>query len=173
MVADLEPDILESKVKWALESMANNKASRGDGIPVELFKILKYSMTLLRCYTQYANKFGKLSSGQRIRNDRSTPKSQRRAVAKNDPAAGGSMTLNSEAGLALHPGYREMGPRDFRWEGKARVFKGPSPSGTPSSFLAPVQERKLPYYWVQLEPSGSGEGKNIVHRDDERRTAEQ
>ena len=41
VVADLEPNILESKVKWALESMANNKASRGDGIPAELFKILK------------------------------------------------------------------------------------------------------------------------------------
>ena len=41
MVADLEPDILQSKVKWALESMANNKASEGDGTPVKLFKILK------------------------------------------------------------------------------------------------------------------------------------
>ena len=41
VVAELEPDILESEVKWALESMANNKASGGDGIPVELFKILK------------------------------------------------------------------------------------------------------------------------------------
>ena len=36
VVADLEPDILESEVNWALESMANNKPSRGDGIPVEL-----------------------------------------------------------------------------------------------------------------------------------------
>ena len=33
VVADLEPGILESEVKWALESMANNKASGGDGIP--------------------------------------------------------------------------------------------------------------------------------------------
>ena len=41
VVADLEPDILESEVKWASESMANNKASGGDGIPAELFKILK------------------------------------------------------------------------------------------------------------------------------------
>ena len=41
MVADLEPDILESEVKGALESTANNKASGGDGIPVERFKILK------------------------------------------------------------------------------------------------------------------------------------
>ena len=38
---DLEPDILECEVKWALESITTNKASRGDGIPVELFQILK------------------------------------------------------------------------------------------------------------------------------------
>ena len=37
----LQPDILESKVKWALGNITVNKASRGDGIPAELFKILK------------------------------------------------------------------------------------------------------------------------------------
>ena len=37
----LEPDILESEVKWALGSITTNKASGGDGIPVELFQILK------------------------------------------------------------------------------------------------------------------------------------
>ena len=41
MITDLEPDILECEVKWALESIITNKASRGDGIPVELFQILK------------------------------------------------------------------------------------------------------------------------------------
>ena len=41
MITHLEPDILESEVKWALESIATNKASGGDGIPVELFQILK------------------------------------------------------------------------------------------------------------------------------------
>ena len=41
MITDLEPDILECKVKWALESITTNKASVGDGIPVELFHILK------------------------------------------------------------------------------------------------------------------------------------
>ena len=40
VIADLEPDILECKVKWALESITTNKASGGDGIPVELFQIL-------------------------------------------------------------------------------------------------------------------------------------
>ena len=37
----LEPDILECEIKWALESITTNKASGGDGIPVELFPILK------------------------------------------------------------------------------------------------------------------------------------
>ena len=41
VITDLEPDILEWEVKWALESITTNKASGGDGIPVELFQILK------------------------------------------------------------------------------------------------------------------------------------
>ena len=41
IITHLEPDILECKVKRALESITTNKASRGDGIPVELFQILK------------------------------------------------------------------------------------------------------------------------------------
>ena len=41
VITHLEPDILECKVKWALESITPNKASGGDGIPVELFQILK------------------------------------------------------------------------------------------------------------------------------------
>ena len=41
MITYLEPDILECEVKWALESITKNKVSGGDGIPVELFQILK------------------------------------------------------------------------------------------------------------------------------------
>ena len=41
MITHLEPDILECEVKWALESITTNKASGGDGIPVELFQILE------------------------------------------------------------------------------------------------------------------------------------
>ena len=41
VISPLESDILESKVKWALESITTNKVSGGDGIPVELFQILK------------------------------------------------------------------------------------------------------------------------------------
>ena len=41
MITHLEPDILECEVKWTIESIITNKASGGDGIPVELFQILK------------------------------------------------------------------------------------------------------------------------------------
>ena len=41
MITHLEPDILECEVKWALESITTNKAREGDGIPVQLFQILK------------------------------------------------------------------------------------------------------------------------------------
>ena len=41
VITHLEPDILECEVKWALGSLTTNKASGGDGIPVELFQILK------------------------------------------------------------------------------------------------------------------------------------
>ena len=41
VITNLEPDILECEVKWTLESITTNKASGGDGIPFELFQILK------------------------------------------------------------------------------------------------------------------------------------
>ena len=41
VITDIEPDILECEVKWALESITMNKASGGDGIPIELLKILQ------------------------------------------------------------------------------------------------------------------------------------
>ena len=50
----LEPDILEYEVKWALESITSNKASGSDGIPAELFQILKDDA--VQCCTQYVSK---------------------------------------------------------------------------------------------------------------------
>ena len=41
VITHLEPDILECRIKWALGSTTTNKANRGDGIPIELFQILK------------------------------------------------------------------------------------------------------------------------------------
>ena len=81
VITDLEPDILECEVKWALESISMNKASGGDGIPVELFQILKDDA--VKCCTQYARKFGKLSSGHRTRKGQFSFQSQRKAMPKN------------------------------------------------------------------------------------------
>ena len=47
VITHLEPDILECEVKWALGSITMNKASEGDGIPVELFQILKDDVKVL------------------------------------------------------------------------------------------------------------------------------
>ena len=52
VITHLEPDILAYKVKWALGSIAMNKASGGDGIPVELFQILKVDMKVLHSKCQ-------------------------------------------------------------------------------------------------------------------------
>ena len=81
MLTDLEPDILECEVKWALESITMNKASGGDGIPVELFQILKDDA--VKGCAHYASKFGKLSSGHRIGKGPFSFQSQRKAMPKN------------------------------------------------------------------------------------------
>ena len=47
VITNLEPEILECEVKWALESITMNKASGGDGIPLERFQILKDAVKVL------------------------------------------------------------------------------------------------------------------------------
>ena len=81
VITHLEPDILECEVKWALGSITINKASGGDGIPVELFQILKDDA--VKVLTQYASKFGKLSSGHRTGKGQFSFQSQRKAMPKN------------------------------------------------------------------------------------------
>ena len=55
VIIQLEPDILECEVKWALESITMNKASRCDGIPAELFQILKDDAVLSAALNMWAN----------------------------------------------------------------------------------------------------------------------
>ena len=81
VITHLEPDILEFEVKWALGSITTNKASGSDGIPVELFQILKDDG--VKCCIQNVSKFGKLSSGHRTREGQVSSQSQRRAMPKN------------------------------------------------------------------------------------------
>ena len=81
VITHLEPDILECEVKWALDSITTNKASGCDGIPVELFQILKDDS--VKVLTQYASKFGKPSSGHRTGKGQLSSQSKRKAIPKN------------------------------------------------------------------------------------------
>ena len=81
VITHLEPDILECEVKWALGSITTNKASGGDGIPVELFQMLKDdAVKVLHSICQQS---GKLSSGHRTVKGQFSSQSQRKAMPKN------------------------------------------------------------------------------------------
>ena len=81
MITDLEPDILECEVKWALEGITTNKASGGDGISVELFQILKDDA--VKVLHSLCQQFGELSSGHRTGKGQFSFQSQRKAMPKN------------------------------------------------------------------------------------------
>ena len=81
MITHLESDMLDCKVKGALGSITMNKASGGDGIPADLFQILKEM--LWKCYIQYVSTFRKLSSGHRTGKGQFSFQSQRKEMPKN------------------------------------------------------------------------------------------
>ena len=76
VITHLKSDILECEVKWALGSISINKASGGDGIPVELFQILEDDA--VKVPHSICSKFGKLSSGHRIGKGQFSFQSQRK-----------------------------------------------------------------------------------------------
>ena len=79
VITHLEPDILECEVKWALETITMNKARGGDGIPVEVFQILKDDVVkVLHTICQQ-----KLCSGHRTGIGQFSFQSQRKAMPKN------------------------------------------------------------------------------------------
>ena len=81
VITHLEPDILECEVKWALGSITTNEASGGDGIPIELFQILRDdAMKVLHSICQ---QFGTLSSGYGTGKGQFSFQSQRKAIPKN------------------------------------------------------------------------------------------
>ena len=81
MITHLEPDILECAAKWALGSITTNKASGGDGIPVELYQILKDgAVKELHLICQL---IGKLSSSLRTGKGQFSSHCQRKAMPKN------------------------------------------------------------------------------------------
>ena len=83
VITHLEPDIMECEVKWALESITMNKASGGDGIPLELVQILKDDAVKVLQICQHVSKFGKFNSGHRTGKGQFSFQSQRKAMPKN------------------------------------------------------------------------------------------
>ena len=81
MITHLEPDILKCEVKWALESITTNKASGGDGIPVELFQILKDEA--VKVLYSICQKIWKLINGHKTGKGQFSFQSQRKAMPKN------------------------------------------------------------------------------------------
>ena len=90
MITHLETDILEWEVKWALESITTNKASGGDGIPIELFQILKDdAMKLLH------------SIGQQIWKTQQWPQGWKRSVFISIPKKSNSKDCSNYCTIAL------------------------------------------------------------------------
>ena len=81
IITHREPDILECEVKWALGSITTDKASGGDGIPVELFQILKDDA--VKVLHSICQQFQKLSSGHRIGKGQFSFQYQRKTKPKN------------------------------------------------------------------------------------------
>ena len=81
MITNLEPDILEREVKWALESITTNKASGGDGIPVELFQILKDDA--VKVLYSICQQIWKTQQWPQTRKGQFSFQSQRKAMPKN------------------------------------------------------------------------------------------
>ena len=83
VITHREPDILECELTWVLGSITMKEASGGDGIPVELFQILKDDAVKVMHSIFAASKFGKLSSGHRTGKCHFSFQSQRKAMPNN------------------------------------------------------------------------------------------
>ena len=81
MITHLEPDILQYKVKWALESITMNKASGSDGIPVELLQILKDDA--VKVLHSICQQIWKTQQWHRTGKSHFSFQSQRKAMPKN------------------------------------------------------------------------------------------
>ena len=106
MITHLEPDTLECEVKWAFGSITKNKADRGDGIPAELFQILKDDAVKV-----LHSKLGKLQSGHRSGKGQFSFQSQRKAMPKNAQTIAqlhSSHTIVKECSKFSKPGFSNM-----------------------------------------------------------------
>ena len=109
VITHLELDILECEVKWALESITMNKASGGDGIPVELFQTLKDDA--VKVLHSICQQFGKLSSSHRAGKGKFSLQSQRKAMPKNAQTSTqlhSPHTLVKQCSKFSKPGFSNM-----------------------------------------------------------------
>ena len=81
VITHLEPDILECEVKWALESITTDKANGGDGVPVELFQILKDDAA--KVLQSICQQIWKTQQGTQDCESQFSFQSQRKAMSKN------------------------------------------------------------------------------------------
>ena len=96
VITDLKPDILECEVKWALGSITANKASAGDGIPVELFQILKDELKNLHSKNKVLH-----SKCQQIWKSQQWPQDWKRSVFIPIPKKGNAKECSHDCTIAL------------------------------------------------------------------------
>ena len=114
VITNLEPDILECEVKWALDSITTNKASGCDG---QLSCCKSWKMMLWKCCTLYASKFGNFSSGHRTGRVQFSFQSQRKAIPKNAQSTAqlhSSHTLVKYCSKFSKPGFSNMWTMNFQ-----------------------------------------------------------
>ena len=104
----LETEILECEVKWALGSITMNKDSGGDGIPVELFQILKDDA--VKVLHSICQQIWKLSSGHRTGKGQFSSQSQRKAMPRNPQTTTHlhSFHMLAECSKLAKPGFNNM-----------------------------------------------------------------
>jgi len=109
VITHLEPDILECEIQWALESITTNKASGGDGIPVDLFQILKDDA--VKVLHSICQQIWKTHNGHRTGKGQFSFQSQRKAVPKNAQTTAqlhSSHVLVKKCSKFSKPGFSNM-----------------------------------------------------------------
>ena len=131
VITHLEPDILECEVKWAIESITTNKASGGDGIPVELFQILKDDAVKVM-----------YSICQQIWKTQQWPQDGKRSVFIPISKKGNAKECSNYCTIARFPGGSV---------GKASAYNAGDPGSIPGSRRSPEEGNGNPLQYSSLE----------------------
>ena len=119
MITNLEPDILECKVKWALGSITTNKASGGDGIPAELFEILKAdAVKVLHLICQQIWKTQQWPQDWKRSVFIPIPKKGKPKNVQTTAQLHSSHTLVKQCSKFSKPGFKVHEPRSYRYSNR-------------------------------------------------------